>query len=235
MRRTRALLIMILVLLPGLLVGCGPVNSLNPLFTDQNLIFDDALLGEWTERGPDRGSLRFEQAGPRTYRVTNVEPDGKGGPPRETTYEVHLVRLGAYRFLDVAPLEMTAASDTQALGPWPVPSEQTRLAPIADGFYVELTGVSAGVNSAGQANLRRGHWIFRLDTSRRTLKLAALDADWLRDALGRGEVGIAHAFVDSDNKEFVITAEPGDLQELVLEHARDEEAFPETTEFRKRK
>jgi hypothetical protein len=98
-----------------------------------------------------------------------------------------------------------------------------------------VTGGSAGSNSTVQVKLRRGHWIFKLETSGRTLKLAALDADWVKAALGRGEVGIAHAFVDPDNKEFVITAASGDLQRLVLEHATDEKAFAEATEFRKRK
>src|SRR5262245_24508866 len=109
-----------------LLVGCGPANSLNPLFTDKDLIFDPALVGEWTEKGPDHGTVRFEPCGPAVYRVTNIERDGNGGPATETHYEAHLVRLGGYRFLDVAPLQMTATKDSPSLSPWPAGTDMTQ-------------------------------------------------------------------------------------------------------------
>ena len=234
MRKTRTILITVLTALTGVLIGCGPVNSLNPLFTDGNSIFDRRLVGEWTEKGPDHATLRFEQAGPGVYHVTSIESEGKIGTATETPYEAHLVGLGAYRFLDVVPLQMTATGDTQALGPWATPADQTRLLPIADGFYLELQGAgSFGSDSPGQASLRRGHWIFSLNTSGRTLKLAALDADWLKDALAQGDVALSHQFVRPDNKEFVLTAASRELQQLVLEHATDQKAFPDWTVFQK--
>jgi hypothetical protein len=226
------------VALAALLAACGPASSLNPLFTDKDLIFDPALVGEWREKGPDHGRLRFEQAGPAVYRAISIEPQGSGGETTETPYEAHLARLGAYRFLDVCPLQLTAANDSQPLGPWPAGADAavSRFLQIGDGFYMEVQGSgSSDSQSPGQANLRRGHWIFRLDNNGRTLRLTALDDDWLKSAIDKGDVAIAHSSSDQDGKEIVITAPSSDLQQLVLDHATDHKAFSDITVFVKSK
>jgi len=235
MKKMRAVMIVALAGLTGLLAGCGPVSSLYPLFTDSDLIFDPRLLGDWAEKGPDHGRLRFEQAGPKLYRVTNIEPDAKGGPATETSYEVHLVRLGDYRFLDVAPLQMTATGDSRQLGSWET-GTQSGVMQIADGFYMELRAADpSDSHSQAEARLRRGHWIFKAEGNGTSLKLAALDDDWLKDTIDQGGIAISHTFVDPDKKEIVISAASEDLQQLVLKHAADENAFPETAIFRKMK
>src|SRR5215831_10279801 len=190
MRKTRAILkarpilmTTAAVALAALLAACGPASSLNPLFADKDLIFDPALVGEWSEKGPDHGRLRFEQAGPAVYRAISIEPQGSGGETTETPYEAHLVRLGNYRFLDVSPLQLSTSNDSQPLGPWPASPDPagSRFLQVGNGFYLELQGSSSSDSlPPGQANLRRGHWIFRLDKNGRTLTLAALDDDWLK-------------------------------------------------------
>src|SRR5262249_6777346 len=170
MKKMRAVMIVALAGLTGLLVGCGPVSSLNPLFTDGDLIFDPGLLGEWAERGPDHSRLRFEQAGPRVYRVTSMEPDAKGGPAAETSYEVHLVRLVNDSFLDVAPLQSTATGDSRPLGSWE-PGTESGVLEIADGFYLELRVADpSDSHSQAEARLRRGHWIFKVEGNGTSLK-----------------------------------------------------------------
>lgn len=234
MRKIKAVLIVGLAILVGLLVGCGPVSSLNPLFTDSDLDFDPALLGLWTEKGPDPASLRFEQAGPKVYRVTSTEWDGNDGLVNITAYEAHLVRLGGYRFLDVTPLQMTATDSRPVRSG--VDDTQSRLVKICDALYVELQAAGSDESHwPAQVRLRRGHWIFRLETTGKTLKLAALDDDWVKNAIDQSEITIAHAVVDAGDKEIVITAAASDLQQMVLKHASDEKAFPETTVFRRLK
>jgi hypothetical protein len=248
MRKTRAILAIFKmratlvtaagVALTALLAACGPASSLNPLFTDKDLIFDPTLVGEWAEKGPDHSRLRFEQAGPTAYRAISIDQQGSGGNLTETPYEAHLVRLGAYRFLDVSPLQLTTANDSQPLGPVPAASDstQSRFLQVGDGFYLELQGSGSNDSQApGQANLRRGHWIFRLDNSGRTMRLTALDDDWLKSAIDQGDVTIAHSASDRDKKEIVITATTGEFQQLVLDHATDQKAFPDTTVFVKLK
>lgn len=234
MRKTRGTLAIAVAALTALLMACGPASSLNPLFTENDLIFDHALVGEWIEKGQEHAGLRFEKAGPMVYRVTNIEPARDGGEATETKYEAHLVRLGAYRFLDVAPLQMGTTTDSESLGPVPASKDpaEPRLLRIGEGFYMELQGSRQDdSNYPARANLRRGHWIFRLENSRRTLTLTPLDSEWLKNAIDQSEVDIAHSFVDVDNKEFVITAPVSELQRLILDHATDQEAFPDANVF----
>src|SRR5215471_5814269 len=215
--KTRATLMTVAVAaLTALLAACGPASSLNPLFTDKDLIFDPALVGEWIEKRPDQARLRFEQTGPTAYRAISIDHNGSGDSATETPYEAHLVRLGAYQFLDVSPLQLIAAKDSQPLGPWPAPDPTgSRFLQVGDGFYMEIQGSgSSDSQTPGQANLRRGHWIFRLDKSGRTLRLTALDDDWLKSAINHGDVAIAHSPSDRENKEIVITAPSSDLQQL---------------------
>lgn len=241
MRKTRAILkaratlmTTAVVALAALLAACGPASSFNPLFADKDLIFDPSLVGEWTEKGPDHSRLRFERAGPTAYRAISIDPQGSGGTTTETPYEAHLVRLGDYRFLDVSPTQLTAANDSQTLGPWPASPDPTgsRFLQIGDGFYMELQGSgSSNSQTPGEVSLRRGHWIFRLDKNGRTLTLAALDDDWLKNAINQGDVAIAHSPSDRDGKEIVITASSGELQQLVVDHAADQKAFSDITVF----
>ena len=237
--KARATLMTTAVALAVLLAACGPASSLNPLFADKDLVFDPTLVGEWTEKGPDHSRLRFEQVGPTAYRAISIDPHGSGCAATETPFEAHLVRLGAYRFLDVSPLQLTAANDSLPLGPWPAGGAdpaQSRFLQAGDGFYMELQGSgSSDSQTPGQANFRRGHWIFRLDKSGRTLTLAALDEDWLKNAINQGDVAIAHSPSDRDNKEIVITASSGELQQLVLDHATDPKAFSDIIVFVKSK
>ncbi len=44
---------LVLLALLACLTGCVPVDSLNPLYTDKDLAFDESLLGSWV--GPDNG------------------------------------------------------------------------------------------------------------------------------------------------------------------------------------
>ena len=70
-----------LLLLAGLLLltGCVPVDSLNPLYTDKDLAFDESLLGSWV--GPDNGDdgvLEFiarDEDGKKSYSLVMTEKD----------------------------------------------------------------------------------------------------------------------------------------------------------------
>lgn len=43
------------------LTGCLPVDSLNPLYTDKDIVFDNTLLGDWVSVNKDNeeSTLRF--------------------------------------------------------------------------------------------------------------------------------------------------------------------------------
>lgn len=89
-----------------LLAACVP--SVNPFYTDEDVEFDPALLGEWVE---DEDIWLFEQFEDleRAYGLT-LTSDGKTG-----TFVATLFSIGDERFLDLLPVEVEYAEDTPDL------------------------------------------------------------------------------------------------------------------------
>ena len=88
----------VICLLVVLLSGCEPtVKFLRPLYTDDDIIFDEALTGKWAKDGPER--WKFERLEDDKYKLTIVEAfsNTKG------QFIAHLVGLDDTRFLDVFP------------------------------------------------------------------------------------------------------------------------------------
>ena len=86
-----------------LLSSCVP--SVNPLYTEKDLIFDPALLGTW---GEDNGkeSWTFEKSGDKKYKLLQ-----KDERDRVAEFEVHLVKLKDQRFLDLYLIDPGAEED----------------------------------------------------------------------------------------------------------------------------
>ena len=74
------------------LAGCVP--SLNPLYTEKDLIFEPALVGVWNN-GDD--TWTFQKRDEKSYALI-IRDDDKTAP-----FVAHLVKLGKYRFLDLCP------------------------------------------------------------------------------------------------------------------------------------
>jgi hypothetical protein len=82
-----------------LLVLAACVPSLHPLYTDNDLTFEPALLGEWIEAKPDsKSTLTFSKAGEKEYKLVSGDRGEK-----QSSFIARLVKLGDKRFLDVKP------------------------------------------------------------------------------------------------------------------------------------
>ena len=86
------------------LVGCS-VPSLNPLYTEKELVFDPALVGVWVDGGQ---TWAFEKAGDKSYKL--LHNDGKG---RTGTFDAHLVTLNDYLFLDISVIDLGAKDESR--------------------------------------------------------------------------------------------------------------------------
>ena len=86
------------------LVGCS-VPSLNPLYTEKELVFDPALVGVWVGGGQ---TWSFEKAGDKSYKL--LHNDGKG---RSGTFDAHLVKLKDYLFLDISVIDLAAKDESR--------------------------------------------------------------------------------------------------------------------------
>jgi hypothetical protein len=83
-----------ILLLALLTAGCVP--SLQPLFTDRDLVFDERLLGAWAE---GEESWTFEKRDALSYHLVVRE---KGA---ESAFVARLGELRGHRFLDIYPDE----------------------------------------------------------------------------------------------------------------------------------
>ncbi len=89
MKRTLACLMCVL-----LLAGC--VNSLQPAYRDEDVIFDPSLLGQWID---GKATWNVTRAGVKGYRVVVADETGRTG-----TFIAHLFKIEKRVFVDLLPL-----------------------------------------------------------------------------------------------------------------------------------
>jgi hypothetical protein len=89
--------------LAGLLGGCVPVVSIHPLFTKDNVVLDDKIVGTWVDDANEPDMIwQFSKAQEPNgaYKLILRNKEGAKG-----SFLVHLVKLESQRFLDVYPDE----------------------------------------------------------------------------------------------------------------------------------
>lgn len=111
MRIFKALLPIALVFF---LIGCGesdsPVLSLQPLFTDQDVNFDPALVGTfWAQEDEATFTFTFKKSSGTGYDLVVAGKDKED--EISGAFDAHLVRLGGFWFLDFYPADMPVADD----------------------------------------------------------------------------------------------------------------------------
>ena len=90
----KALRVLMVALLAFTCVGC--ISSVNPLFTESELVFDTDLLGDWSD---GESQISFTREGENAYiLITSDEGD-------EIGYKTHLVKLDNNTYLDIYPSE----------------------------------------------------------------------------------------------------------------------------------
>lgn len=88
----------ILILLGSIaLTACVP--SIHPLYTAEDVVYDDSLIGAWIDIGADETWI-FSNAGKGEYKLVQVADDGSMGE-----FRARLVRVGPEIFLDMVPVK----------------------------------------------------------------------------------------------------------------------------------
>jgi hypothetical protein len=194
----------------------SPAESLSPMFSDQDVVFDPELPGEWQME--DGSALTFTAAGANGYEMSTADD--------QTVYEAHLVRLQGDLFLDIAPLRWpgTPASQEMHLD-WAQTGVQfaPQYVRLQESIYLEaVPGVLDNAGTSLKIRTRPAHWFLRVSRDGGSLKLIPLNQVWLARALGQGSINIDHVMI---GKEPLLTARAPDLRHLILEHGSDAEAF----------
>ena len=80
-----------------LLSAC--ISSVEPFYTDKDIVFDARLLGQWHEKEAEQPQVwEFDKAGDNAYKLTVTDKEGKRGE-----FKAHLFELKQERFLDLIP------------------------------------------------------------------------------------------------------------------------------------
>ena len=183
--------------LAALLGGCIPVASLHPLFTQEDLIFEDKLLGTWVD-DPNSPETTWEfkrldepeRAGEIAYKlIFSDEEDRKG------SFVAHLVKLENTLFLDLYPSEL----------PWE-PKDPNKV----EWAYNTLFLIPA-------------HTFIKIDSIEPQLKMRLTVEDNMAELLKEDPKAVGHALTKD---RLVLTASTKELQAFVLKYADDTRAFP---------
>lgn len=86
------------VALAAVLTGCYPL-SIQPFYTQKDLVYDPALVGVWKETGDDPAVWTIRRGDATSYEALSTEDADT------RRYEFHIVQLGGVRYLDVVPKE----------------------------------------------------------------------------------------------------------------------------------
>jgi len=104
-------------LLAALLGGCLPVLSLHSLYTEEDVVFEEKLLGTWLE-DPNSPEATWEfnriEEPNNAYNLVLSDEEGKKG-----SFVAHLVKLEDSLFLDVFPDEFPCDTDDPNKTDWP--------------------------------------------------------------------------------------------------------------------
>jgi hypothetical protein len=101
-----------------------------------------------------------------------------------------------------------------------------------DLYLTKVEGDDIKLNAWAGFSLVPAHLILKVEQIGPALKIAAMNADWMKKFLKQHPDAIAHRVVLDDN--IVLTASTAELQKFVLEHADQEDFFGGAMEMRRK-
>ncbi len=181
--------------------GCV-VPSLHPIYTSDDVIFEDKLLGEWQEDKPDSNKAsktrwRFskaiekskgksagddEKADRFSYRLVISKDEAQG------EFRAHLARIQDTLFLDIQPADPALKKE----------------------------------NARQLGLLLRAHAFFWVESTEPQIRVRSLDPAWLKKHLEKSPDAIAHQVVDD---RIILTAPTPELQEFFVRHTKTKDAY----------
>lgn len=172
------------------IICCTP--SLHPLYTEEDLVFDPALLGVWADM--DDGEMLttwefMEEAYAKTDPETGVEHQIQFYKLRYV-YEDRIGRFDA---------RLVALDDEFFLDLYPTDFDSYEMADLYLGHLI------------------RAHTFLCVKQIEPQLIMGYLDSEWLRQYLADNPQAVGHDYVGEDGQDLLLTAPTEDLQAFMLE------------------
>jgi len=177
------------------LMGCVPVLSLHPLYTQENIQFKEELVGIWADDSNDT-TWEFK---PSEELETGYELIFIGEDEHKGIFQTHLVALEDRYFLDVYPKHLPSGqTEDPNVVPWMY--NAFFILPAHSFLKVEFTGTE-------------------------TMKVWLTMEDELEKLLDEVPDAIRYEVIEEPESKIVLTAPTKELQEFVLKYADDERLF----------
>lgn len=227
----------IIALLVLVLMGCVPIDALNPFYTDNNVIFDPALLGKWQGNEPNE-FYRFDRGENNAYQFVYVKTK-ESEIQQEAVFEAHLINLGGEKYLDMVCREIKG-SPQQAVFQMDSSRKGARFTPtlerVGTGMYLEILGPTPGKGTMQelQVKFRPAHWILKVEQHEKSMTLYFLDDEWIRKGIEKKTIRAGRVKARDENQmSWVLTGSTADLQQLVVHTADEPGAFVSGMALRK--
>ena len=167
----------VIVFIGLILAGCVP--SWNPLYTEKDLVFNDALIGTWIPNATpgSKETWVFSKEGDKLYALEQTDDEG-----RKAGFRVGLVRLKDYLFLDL--------------------------------YLVNVQSGEGKLNAWASFSLAPAHLFLKVHQIEPTLKIAAMNPDWMKKFLQKHPESIPHRVVFEDS--IVLTGSTKELQKFIV-------------------
>lgn len=191
--------------LAALIGGCVPVASLHPLFTKEDVVFQEDLLGTWVDKPDDpettwqfkrcdKKDERYENA----YELVFTDEHGKKG-----MFVARLVKLQDKLFLDIYPSEL----------PWE-PDDPNQIKYPYNLFF-----------------LMPMHSFIKIDSVQPQLKMRITMDDEMKKLLDEKPDAVKHVSIED---RLILTAPTRELKAFVLKYADDQRVFTGDIALRRR-
>lgn len=202
--KTRKLLF---YLLAGILGGCIPVMSLHPLYTEEDVVFEEKLVGLWVDDSNNTLEFKSVEKPENAYELVYSDNEGKKG-----SFVAHLVKLQNTLFLDIFPKQ------------FPCKDEEEKHQLVEDKIILTVKVSMKWHYSA--FFFVPFHTFIKINSIEPQLKMQLTDDEDMGKLLKENPNAVKHQLVED---KIILTASTKELQAFVLKYADDSKVFSKET------
>ncbi len=170
----------LIILIALILTLNSCVSSLNPIYTEKDLIFIPELVGEWTETdNKSKTTWTFKKQDEKKYILNFLEDD------KLATFKGNVTKIGDYYYLDL---------------------------------YLKETDT---INSLYNLHIFPVHTFSRLTINGDKLNIEFFSWDWFKEKFKEGKKQLD--YIESEDKQIMITSRTLDLREFMLKNVTTKE------------
>jgi len=192
------------------------ISSIHPLWTQDKLVFEENLLGEWGQTDGNKIAYWHFSGGfdEKKDMVSGYELIHREGNS-EAKFEIHLVKLGEHLFFDIFPDDLENLKF----------ENKTLAVPLSMKGFGSSKSEEPDIrlNSLYVEHMLPVHTFAKVEIEKDEVRIFRFDFEWLDDLFKQRKVRIKHE--ETSDGQIVLTAPTEDLQKFFEKYADDEKAY----------